>query len=62
MSREEVEGRLEQLLGGAMAKQLVKQKELEQKEKSDGKVYDDHSASRVLQTEENDSDNNPKEL
>ena len=31
MSREEVEGRLEQLLGGAMAKQLVKQKELEQK-------------------------------
>ena len=62
MSREEVEGRLEQLLGGAMAKQLVKQKELEQKEKSDGKVYEDHSASRVLQTEENDSDNNPKEL
>ena len=38
MSREEVEGRLEQLLGGAMAKQLVKQKELEQKEKSEGKV------------------------
>jgi hypothetical protein len=45
-----------------MAKQLVKQKELEQKEKLDGKVYEDHSASRVLQTEENDSDNNPKEL
>ena len=62
MSREEVEGRLEQLLGGAMAKQLVKQKELEQKEKSEGKVYDDHSASRVLQAEENDSNNNPKEL
>jgi hypothetical protein len=48
MSREEVEGRLEQLLGGAMAKQLVKQKELEQKEKSDGKVYDDHSSSRLI--------------
>ena len=48
MSREEVEGRLEQLLGGAMAKQLVKQKELEQKEKSEGKVYDDHSASRLV--------------
>ena len=62
MSREEVEGRLEQLLGGAMAKQLVKQKELEQKEKSEGQVYDDHSASRVFQAEENDSDNNPKEL
>ena len=62
MSREEVEGRLEQLLGGAMAKHLVKQKELEQKEKSEGKVYDDHSASRVLQTKENNSDNNPKKL
>ena len=48
MSREEVEGRLEQLLGGAMAKQLVKQKELEQKEKSEGKVYDDHSATRLI--------------
>ena len=45
-----------------MAKQLIKQKELEQKESSEGKVYDDHSASRILNTEENDSDNNPKEL
>jgi len=61
MSREEVEGRLEQLLGGAMAKQLIKQKELEEKESSEGKVYDDHSASRIRKTEENNSKYNPKE-
>ena len=48
MSRKEVEGRLEQLLGSAMAKQIVRQKELEEKEKSEGKVYDDHSASRLV--------------
>ena len=58
MSREEVEGRLEQLLGGAMAKQLVKQKELEQKEKLDGKVYDDHSATRLFKDDEQDNSDN----
>jgi hypothetical protein len=59
MSREEVEGRLEQLLGGAMAKQLVKQKELEQKEKSDGKVYDDHSFHRTpLETKQDKNNSN----
>jgi len=59
MSREEVEGRLEQLLGGAMAKQLVKQKELEQKEKSEGKIYDDHSFNRTpVETEQDKNDSN----
>ena len=53
MDRLEVEQRLEQLLGNAMAKQLIKQKELEVK----GEIIDNDVADSSLGLLEDEKEN-----